>query len=129
MLERVADQLGAAGEAQLLLDVGAVALHRADADVEPLGDLGIGVAQRDQAQDVALAVAQIVAVTAGLTRGQARAQRRLQVGVTGGGAAHRLHQLRVGGLLEHVTAHAGLQGAAGKGGLVLHRQHDDLGIG
>ena len=62
MLQRVADQLGPAGEPQLLLDVGTVALHGADADVELLGHLGVGVAEGDQAQYVALAVAQLVAL-------------------------------------------------------------------
>ncbi len=65
----------------------------------------------------------------GLARREARAQRRLQVGVAGGGAANRLHQLGIGRLLEHVTTYSRLQRAAGEGELVLHRQHDHLGLG
>ena len=101
-------------------------LHRTNADVELFGNLRIGVTQGDQAQHVPLPLAQLVAVSLVDPRRQLGAEGRLQVGVADGGAAHRLDQLGVGGLLEHVAAHAGLQGAAGKGGLVLHRQHDDL---
>jgi uncharacterized protein YbcI len=48
-LDRVADQLRAGAEAELLLDVGTVGFHRADAEVELLGDLVVGVAEGDQA--------------------------------------------------------------------------------
>ena len=55
VLERVAGQLGPAVEAELLLDVGAVGLHRADAERELLGDLAVGVAERHQPQHLGLA--------------------------------------------------------------------------
>ena len=59
-LERVADQLGALRHAELLLDVRAVRLDRANADHELLSDLGVGVAERDQPQDLRLALAELV---------------------------------------------------------------------
>src|SRR6478752_4831802 len=49
--ERVARQLGAAGEAELLLDVGAVGLDGADAEGELLADLAIGVAESHQLEN------------------------------------------------------------------------------
>ena len=54
--EGVADELGPRRHAQLLLDVRAVGLDRAHAQVELAGDLGVGVAERDQPQHVELAL-------------------------------------------------------------------------
>ena len=54
-VERVADQFGAGVEVKFALDVRAMRLDRACAQEELLGDLGVGVAERDQPQDVALA--------------------------------------------------------------------------
>ena len=54
--ERVADELGAAREPELLHDVRAVRLRRADGDVEHLRDLLVRVAEREQAEHLALAV-------------------------------------------------------------------------
>ena len=59
-LERVADQLGALGEVKLLLDVGAVGLDGPHADEELLGDLAVGVAEGDEAQDLELAIGEVV---------------------------------------------------------------------
>src|SRR5688572_22587105 len=55
VLEGVLDELGAARSAQLLLDVGPVGLDGPHGEVELAGDLGVGVAERDAAQHVALA--------------------------------------------------------------------------
>ncbi len=55
VVEREADEVGAARQAQLVLDVGAMRLDRAEADVQHPGDLGVGVAERGEAQDVGLA--------------------------------------------------------------------------
>ena len=65
MVERVAHELGAAGAAQLLLDVGAVGLDRAHREEQLLADLGVGVAERDQPQDLDLALGEIVGRPAG----------------------------------------------------------------
>ena len=54
--ERVADELGAARQPELLHDVRAVRLGGAHRDVELLGDLLVRVPEREQAQDLALAV-------------------------------------------------------------------------
>ena len=54
--ERVADELGPGLQAELLHDVGAMGLGRANRDVEHAGDLLIGVAEGQEAQDVALSV-------------------------------------------------------------------------
>ena len=53
----------------------------------------------------------------------------VEVALAHGGAMHRFDELLVGGLLEHVAERAGAQRLARKRGLLLHRQHDDLGAG
>src|SRR4029453_9883708 len=52
----VADELGAGGQTELLHDVRAVRLGRAHRDVQLLGDLLVRVAERKQAQYLALAI-------------------------------------------------------------------------
>src|SRR2546422_7953792 len=52
--KRGADHLGLGVQAQLLGQVGAVALHRPDADEQPLPDLGTREALADQHQDLLL---------------------------------------------------------------------------
>ena len=63
-LDRVADELGAGGHRQLLLDVRAVGLDGAHAQIELLGDLVVGVAEGDQAEDLQLALGEIVGASA-----------------------------------------------------------------
>jgi hypothetical protein len=58
VVQHVADQLGTARAAQLLLDVSPVGFHRAHGEVQLRADLDIGVAQGDQAQDLDLALGQ-----------------------------------------------------------------------
>ena len=53
----VGGDLGARGEAELFDGAGAVGLDGALGDVQLLGDLGVGVAEGDQADDLALALA------------------------------------------------------------------------
>src|SRR3954451_23820303 len=58
VLDRVADQLVAAGEAELALDVLAVGLDGLDTQAEALGDRAGAEALADQVEDLQLAVAQ-----------------------------------------------------------------------
>src|SRR3954453_6471788 len=51
---------GAPGDVQLGLDARAVPLDRAHAQMNPLGDLAIGVPEREQDEDLALAGAGLV---------------------------------------------------------------------
>ena len=55
--------------AQLLLDVRAVGLDGARREVQLLGDLGVGVAERDQPQDLELALGQVVGRAGAARRG------------------------------------------------------------
>jgi hypothetical protein len=119
-VEGVPDQFGAAARAELLLDVGAVGLHGSHADEELLGDLGVGVAEGDQAQNVGLALAQVLAAAIRFGS-EAGAERGLKIGLAGGGPPHRLYQLVVRRLLEYVSEHAELQRLPREGGLFLHR--------
>ena len=59
-LEGVAHEIGPRREAQLVEDVAAVGLDGADAQEELTRDLLIRVAERDEAQDLALALGQVV---------------------------------------------------------------------
>jgi len=58
VLERVVHELGAAGQPDLLLDVGAVGFDRSHAQIEMPGDLRVRVTEGDQAQDLDLALGQ-----------------------------------------------------------------------
>ena len=127
-VDRVADELRAGRHRELLLDVGAVRLDRAHAQVELLGDLVVGVSERDQPQHLELALGEVVGCRRVRFRRKASAELRLQIGATLGGHAHGLDQLLAGGLLEDVAEDAGLERLARERGLVLHGEHDDLGI-
>ena len=59
-VERVAHELGARGAAQLLLDVRAVGLDRPHREEQLLGDLGVRVAECDEAQHLDLTLAELV---------------------------------------------------------------------
>jgi hypothetical protein len=60
VLERVAHELGAAGEPDLLLDVRAMRLDRADRQVQLAADLRVRVAQRDELEDLELALGEVI---------------------------------------------------------------------
>ena len=95
-----------------------------------LGDLGVGVAERDQPQHLDLALGEVVGRPGRRGSAAMRAPSRgFRYVLAGGGAAHRLDQLVVGGLLEHVAERAGAERLARERGLLLHRQHDDLRVG
>src|SRR5581483_11475194 len=83
LLDRVANELGTAREPQLLHDVAAVGLGRADRDVELVRDLLVRVAEREQAENLALAVGERIllglAGRVGLGCDQARAELRVHV--------------------------------------------------
>ena len=91
---------------QLLLDVGAVGLDRPHRQIQLLGDLGVRVSEGDHPQHLDLALGQPVGRAGRRLGGDARAEARVQVGVARGGAANRLDQLGLGGLLEHVAERA-----------------------
>jgi hypothetical protein len=107
--------------------MGPVRLDGSHAQVELLGDLVVGVAESDQAQHLQLPLGEIVRGGGIRLRRQAGAELRLQVGPALRRHPDRLDQLLAGSLLEDVTEDTGLQGLARERGLVLHRQHDDLG--
>src|SRR3954454_8642896 len=111
VLERVLHQLGARRAADLLLDVRAVRLDRAHAQVEPARDLRVRVAERDQPQNLDLALGQVIRQAARRRRlgREPRAQPRIQVRLPLRGQPHRLQQLLVGRLLEHVAQCPGPQ--------------------
>jgi len=126
VVERVAHELGSPAAAQLALDVRQVRLDRPDGKREPLSDLGVRVPERDQAQDVAFARRQLAAAA---PAGRELADVRGDVPLARGHAPHRLDELGVRRLLEHVAARPEAQGAAGERGVVLHGQDDDPGGG
>src|SRR3954454_736687 len=131
VLERVVHELGAGGQPDLLLDVRAVRLDRAHAQVQLPGDLRVRVAEGDQPEDLDLALGQVVGRAGGLGRRcrDAGAELRVQERAAARGGAHGLHELLVGGLLEDVAARPGLEGLARERGVLLHREDDDLRAG
>jgi hypothetical protein len=104
-----------------------VRLHGSHAEEEVVGDLGVGVPERDHAQDLDLTLGQIVGGLV-LSRCKARPELGLQVGPALRGHPHRGHQLLVDGVLEDVALHPQLHGLARERGLGLHREHDDRGL-
>ena len=62
-------------------------------------------------------------------RGHARSEPGIEVGVAGGGEPDRFQQFLVGGFFEHEAERSGLQRLACEGGVVLHREDDDGGLG
>ena len=128
-LERVAHEVRARGEPELLLDVRAVRLDRAHREEELPGDLRVRVAERDQAQHLDLALREVVGRAGRRLTCDPCAERGVQVGLAGRGTAHRLDQLGIGGLLEDVADRARAQRLPRVRGRILHRQHDDLRVG
>ena len=94
-------------------------------------DLGVRVAQRDQPQHLDLALGEVVRGARGLRRrgGERSAQPRVEVGAAFGHPAHRVDELVVGGLLEHVSGGARAQRAARELRVLLHREDHDVRIG
>ncbi len=105
-------------------------LDGAHAQVQLPGDLGVGVAERDQAQHRDLALGQVVGRPGRLRRlgGEPRPEPRVEVGVALGGEPHGLEQLVVGRLLEDEAERAVAQRLAGERRVVLHGEHDDRGL-
>ena len=106
----------------------AVDLDRPDAEEELLADLAVGVAERQQPQQFALALAQVLQ-RVGLELGQRAAELGVDVGAAAGGGSDRLGQLALGRLLEHVAGGAGAEQVARLARVALHRQDDDRGGG
>ena len=69
MVEGELDQLVTAAAAQLGLDEGAVRLDGAGRQEQALADLGVGVAERQQAEDLQLATGQTARAGYGVLRG------------------------------------------------------------
>ena len=131
--ERVAHELGAGLEAELLHDVRPVRLGGAHRDEQHLRDLLIRVAEREQAQHLALPVGERVARSppgrVDLRLREPGAERRMHVAPTRSDLAHRLHDLGVGRLLQHVAARAGGERLANVRRIVLHREHQHASLG
>ena len=92
------------------------------------GDLGVGVAEADHPQHLDLALGQAVGRSRRRLGGDPRSKPWVQVRVAPGGPAHRFDELCLGRVLEDVAERAGAERLARVRRLVLHRQHDDLGV-
>ena len=131
VVQRVAHELGAGGAVELLLDVGAMRLDGTHREEELLGDLGVGVAQGDEPQDLDLALGEVVRRPRRLRRrgGEHRAQARIEVRAALGHPPHGVDELVVGGLLEHVAGRARTQRPPRELRVLLHGEDDDVRVG
>src|SRR6185436_7903050 len=118
-LERVAHEVGACREPELVQDVAPVGLDRADAEEELSGDLLIRVPECDQPEDLTLALGQVVLR---LAHDEARGERRVHVDPVAEDRVDRIGELLVRRILDDVPLGAELEGLARVGGLVLHRE-------
>src|SRR6516225_10272246 len=101
--ERVADEVGTARHAELLLDVGPVRLDRTNRQVQLRTNFDVGVSKRDQAQNVKFSLRETVGGTGRRLRGDARAKSRMGIGTADRGALDGLDKLLLGALLENVA--------------------------
>src|SRR6185437_2066286 len=126
LLERVAHELRSAREAQLLHDVRAVRLRPANGDEELRRDLLIRVPEREQPQHLTLAIGERIlfgpARLGGLGGDEARPERGMDVAAAARHLADRRYDLRVGGLLQDVTARPGGESLPDVLRVVLHRE-------
>ena len=99
-------------------------LDRAHAQVELPRDLLVGVAERDQAEDLALALGEVVL---GLAHDETGCEGRMDVDPVGEHRLDRAHELLVCCVLDHVALRSELEGLVRVGRLVLHREDHDAG--
>ena len=125
VLERVSHQVRARAEPELLLYVRAVSFDRAYREEQLLGNLGVGVAERDQAQHLHLALGQAAGRSPRRLGGDPRAEPGVQIAVPSSRAPDCLDQFGVGGVLQYISEDARGERLTGIGRLVLHGQHHD----
>ena len=85
--------------------------------------------ERDQPQHLDLALGEVVGRTRRGLGGDPSTQARVEVALACGRVANRSDELLVSGLLEHVAERPRAERLAREGRLLLHRQHDYLGLG
>src|SRR4249919_3774171 len=131
--EGIANELGPRPESKLLHDVRPVRFGCAYRDVEQLGDLLVRVAEREQPQHFSLTfgkwVGSLLVTLPRLRLEKPRAEGRVQLLLTARDLPHRLHDLGVRSLLEHVAARALREGLAHVARVVLHREDEHLRVG
>src|SRR6185437_468166 len=102
-------------------------------DVEHLRDLLIGVSEREQAHDLALALRERVGLDAllllGLRGDEARAERRVDVPPAAGDLVDGGYDLGVGRFLEHVAGRSRGERLADVARVVLHGEHEHARLG
>ena len=128
VVDREPDQVRARLEAESPQQFRPVDLDRPNAEEELLADLAIGVAERQQPQQFALALAQVVQRVR-LESGHRRAELGVDVGAAAGRGSDRLGQVALGSLLEDIPGGAGAEQVAGPSRVALHRQDHDRGRG
>ena len=132
-IEREAHELGAAVPVEFLVDVRAVGFDRAQARAEELRDLGVGVAEREQPEDVGLLRRQSADRRAGALVGRARrerdADRRLRGRARRGRRCGCRRKVGLGRRLQHVAVGTGREHRLHGRQVVEHGERDDRGVG
>ncbi|MCW2920794.1 MAG: putative two-component system sensor kinase [Thermoleophilia bacterium] len=103
----------------------AVGLHRAHAQVHELRHLGVRVAQREQADDLAFTVRERICGRRGRCLDHRCSERRVQVSLAAADRLDRGHEFVFGGVLDEVALGAGGERAFHPFGLVVHAEHED----
>src|SRR5215211_4593484 len=123
-LERVAHELGAGRDPELLHDVGPVRLDRAHREVELTRDLLVRVTEGEQTEDLVLALREGI-----LGRDEPGAERWVDIALPGGHLPDGGDELGVRRLLEDIAAGPCRERLSHVGGVVLHRQDQHLRVG
>ncbi len=128
VLERVGDEFRSGLQAELLLDVLPVRLDRSHREVELIRNLSVRVPESDPPQDIDLALGEVIRRPGwGLGR-DPRAELRVEVDLSARGTLDGLDKLALGRLFQHVRERTGPKCLTRERRVLLHRQHDDLGV-
>src|ERR1700722_2968292 len=128
----LAQKLGGVGELKLLLDAGAIGLHRFDADIQRLCDAPSLVALAEQAEDLQFPVAQLLdrrmqarEISLREAFGEDRMHSWTEIELSGQDIANSRRDAARRFAFHDVAPRAGAEGAFGIEALVMHREDDD----
>src|SRR5579875_2172376 len=119
---------------ELFHDLAAMRVHRIHAEIQPGGDLFVGLAFGDQLQHLALAVGEQIDRIRDILPEIAQQRSRnfgADIAIAPRDRTHRIQQFRINRIFQNVAARSGLENFPHINRLFMHaeRQHPDAGIG